>query len=161
MKCAVCGLVLQPGELVTRGMPGISKAGIVCKFCRPFRPFYVPDTASTLRLLASNEAGHHIGITQVVYPDGSSALILRNRLGGSWEILVALDDAQQVAEGLVAAAIEMRERLDGEDPKAQPVTTCHICGSERKCRLGSDCPICTLNGDRGTMTIRSEQSLSL
>jgi len=119
-KCAGCGLALQPGELVTRGMVGVSKAAVVCKFCRPFRPFYVPGTASTLRILASNEAGHHVEIIQGVYPDGSPALILRNWLSGSWTILVSLDDAQQVAESLVTAAVEMRGRIGGENPKARP-----------------------------------------
>lgn len=153
--CDHCKRVLAVGELVTHLDLGLGRPVVVCKFCRPCFPFYTPEPLKGEQL-DSVDVGRRYWIRLVRHDDGAPYLALRNSWGGRGEMWIDPQEAGDLAVALVEAAmhlIEMTNDQDGDDLQAM---VCHICGHERRGSPGGDCPICLLDGERGTLTVLRE-----
>jgi len=118
VTCRSCGRKLVPGEMVTRGIIAVSAHGLVCKFCRPFDLFWVPEMPNT-QYLDQATIGDRYEIEAVRHHDGAMHLRLRNRQGGWYQVWIAPEEAGDLAAALLemAAVCTTSEQVCAE---AQP-----------------------------------------
>jgi len=108
VTCRSCGRKLEAGEMVTKGLIAVSAHALVCKYCRPFDLFYVPEPPGTQRL-ASTAVGAHYHLSCERHHDGSLCMRLRNACGGWYEVVIDPEEAGDLAVALASMAAGLLE----------------------------------------------------